>query len=145
MKRILGIVTAGILAATFVASGQTSATASERAGALHVTKECSQYTGAAGSFCTITASNLPPIKAGWTVAYTQAIRSDGTLDTDVVIGNGNGNGNKLFGHVTLNATTMLITFKGGTGEFRDFRGNAVVSVTSDGLWHWNGDYNFGSS
>jgi len=26
---------------------------------LRVTKECSQYTGAAGSFCTITGSNVP--------------------------------------------------------------------------------------
>jgi hypothetical protein len=144
MKRLLGIVTAGLLAATFVASGPTSATASPRVGALQVTKECSHYDGTAGSFCTITASNIPAIKAGWTVVYTHAMGSDGTLDTDVVIGNGNGNGNKLFGHVTLNATTMLITFVGGTSEFGDFNGNAIVSVTSDGLWHWNGNYSFGS-
>lgn len=67
------------------------------------------------------------------------------LDTDVVIGNGNGDGNGLFGHVTLAAVTMLITFKARPGEFRGFSGSAIVSVTSDGLWHWNGDYNFGTS
>ena len=145
MKRTLGMVAAGALVAAFVVAGQTSATASPRAGALHVTKECSQYTGAAGSFCTITSSNIPEIKAGWRVVYTNALGSDGSLDTDVVIGNGNGVGNKLFGHVTLNATTSLITFDGGTGEFRDFTGSADVTVTSDGLWHWTGDYSFGSS
>src|SRR5690349_4917194 len=32
--------------------------ASPRSGPLHVTKECSQYTRLAGSFCTITSSNL---------------------------------------------------------------------------------------
>jgi len=144
MKRTLGMVAAGVLVAAFVVAGQTAATASPRAGALQVTKECSQYTGAAGSFCTITSSNIPAIKAGWRVVYTDALGSDGTLDTDVTIGNANGVGNKLFGHVTLNATTSLISFDGGTGKFREFTGSADVTVTSDGLWHWTGHYSFGS-
>lgn len=139
------LVLVAALAATFVVAGQSIATAAPRHGALHVTKECSEYTGQPGSFCTITASNLNGIKAGWKVFYTNAINPDGTLDTDVVIGNGDGVGNKLFGHVTLDATTMLITFSGGTGEFRDFTGSADVSVTDDGLWHWDGSYSFGSA
>ena len=35
-----------------------------RSGDLHLTKECSQYTGEAGSFCTITSSNIDEITAG---------------------------------------------------------------------------------
>ena len=40
-------------------SGPATAWAfSDQSGNLHVTKECSQYTGAAGSFCTITSSQV---------------------------------------------------------------------------------------
>jgi hypothetical protein len=35
-----------------------------RSGALHVTKECSAYTGQAGDVCTISSSNLDAIEAG---------------------------------------------------------------------------------
>jgi hypothetical protein len=33
-----------------------------RSGDLHVTKECSEYKGLAGDFCTITSSNLEEIE-----------------------------------------------------------------------------------
>ena len=46
-----------------ITSGAASVWAfSEQSGNLHVIKECSQYTGASGSFCTITSSNVGPIK-----------------------------------------------------------------------------------
>ena len=110
-----------------------------------VSKECSQYTGAAGSFCTITASNLGAIKVGAKVVYTSAMNADGTLDSDLVVRNGHGN--RLFGHVWLNSTTMTIRFDGGTGVFRHFTGRVAVSVTDGGtpeeLWHWDGWYRFG--
>jgi len=38
----------------------------------------------------------------------------------------------LFGHVTLNATTMIITFSGGTGQLSTFSGSADVGVTDAG-------------
>jgi len=146
MKRTLRMVAAGVLVAAFVVAGQTAATASPRAGALHVTKECSQYTGAAGSFCTITSSNVKAIKVGARVVYSSAANPDGTLDSDVIIDAGHGN--RLFGHVTLNATTMHIWLTGGTGIFRHFTGSAAVTVTDAGtpqeLWHWDGTYHFGS-
>ena len=146
MKRILGMLVAGVLAGGLVIAGQTPAMASQRTGVLHVTKECSQYTGAAGSFCTITASNVKAIKPGAKVVYAQAANADGTLDSDVVIDNGHCN--VLFGHVTLNATRMVITLHGGTGVFRHFTGRAKVTVTDSGtpqeLWHWDGYYSFGS-
>jgi len=37
-----------------------------------VTKECSAYTGLAGSFCTITSSSLKSIEDGSRVVYDQA-------------------------------------------------------------------------
>jgi hypothetical protein len=152
MKRILGVALAAVL--TFgvltLAEGSTAAASpgpsATRSGAMHVSKECSQYTGAAGSFCTITASNVPAIKVGAKVVYLSAANPDGTLDSDIVVRNGHGN--RLFGHVWLNATTMTIRFHGGTGVFRHFRGHVAVSVTDAGtpneLWHWDGWYTFGS-
>ena len=62
------------LAATASGSEGTSRdqrAASPRSGDLHVTKECSGYTGGAGSFCTITSSNLRAIEVGSRILYLQ--------------------------------------------------------------------------
>jgi hypothetical protein len=45
---------------------------SDKGRKLHVTKECSNYDGTAGSFCTITSSNLNELKVGSAVFYDQA-------------------------------------------------------------------------
>jgi hypothetical protein len=67
----------GVASASVLAS-------SPRSGALHVTKECSQYTGKPGSFCTITSSNLKAIKVGSKVVYAQAAGA-ASLNSDVVL------------------------------------------------------------
>src|ERR1700682_2348537 len=57
-----------------------------RNGALHLTKECSQYTGAAGSFCTFTASNLAAIPIGSKIFVDQpAGIPAGLLDSNVIL------------------------------------------------------------
>ena len=140
MKKLLVLVAA---VALFVPLTAVSA-ASPRSGQLHVTKECSQYDGQAGSFCTITSSNIPQIKPGMRVVYFQAFGQNG-LDSDVVLSRVHGSG--AFGHVVLNGTTSRITFSGGTGAFAGFHADAVVSVVSvDGadVWHWDGTYSFTS-
>lgn len=142
MKRSFILLVAVIAAGVVAAVG--SARATPRSGALHVTKECSQYDGQAGSFCTITSSNIPQIKPGMRVVYFQAFGQNG-LDSDLVLSRGHGSG--AFGHVVLNGTTSRITFSGGTGAFAGFHADAVVSVVSvDGadVWHWDGTYNFTS-
>jgi hypothetical protein len=68
-----------------------------RSGALHVTKECSAYTGQAWSFCTITGSNIDAIKSGSTVVYASAAGAT-SLDGDVVVYVGHGT--VAVGHVT---------------------------------------------
>lgn len=144
MKRFVTLLTAAVVAGGLV--GLSPASASPRTGALHVSKECSQYRGAAGDFCTITASNIDAIQVGARVIYALPLNADGSLDSDVVVTDGRGS--KLFGHVTLNATTMIITFSGGTGRFSHFSGSADVTVADAGtlneLWHWDGQYRFGS-
>jgi hypothetical protein len=142
MKRSFILLVAA--AAVGVVAAVGSAQATPRSGALHVTKECSQYDGRAGSFCTITSSNIPQIKPGMRVVYFQAFGQNG-LNSDLVLSRGQGSA--AFGHVVLNATTSRITFSGGTGAFAGFHADAVVSVVSvDGadVWHWDGTYSFTS-
>jgi hypothetical protein len=146
MTRLLRL----ILAAAAVAAVGGFAAASQarnggehaRSGALHATKECSQYFGRAGDYCTITSSSLNAIQSGMRVVYTSPAGAT-SLGSDLVL-DGPGNNNAL-GHVTLDFTTLsgVVTLNGGTGRFRGF--HASVDVTYDtqaGSWRWDGTYSF---
>lgn len=137
MKRALALVLAVAVAGIVATAG--SATATGRSGALHVTKECSEYHGLAGEFCTITSSNIPQIKAGMRVVYLQPLGPEG-LDSDIVLSRGHGSA--AFGHVVLNGTTSRVTFSGGTAAFVGFQADADISVDEAGVWHWDGTYSF---
>ena len=124
-----------------------AATASfPRSGALHVTKECSAWTGQAGDFCTISSSNLKEIEVGSKVFYARA--ADFTtlsLDSDIVLDPPGPGNNTASGHCRLNLVTGigLCTFSGGTGTFTHFAASAYVSPPTDGVnWHWDGTYSF---
>jgi len=146
MKRILSIVITAILAGAFAFTGLAPASASPQTRALHITKECSQFQGQAGQFCTITSSNLRAIPVGSRVFYLKAADfTIGQLDSDIVLYTGPGN--SALGHVVLNLVTMTgtITLNGGTGHFRHFHARAAVSFIGDSThpdWAWNGTYHF---
>ena len=112
-----------------------------RSGDLHLTKECSQYTGEAGSFCTITSTNIEEIGVGTKVIYANAA-GDGTLDTDITLDDGNGD--VANGHVVLDlaADKGVVTLAGGTGRFVGFQAHADVTTDAEELWHWEGTYAF---
>jgi hypothetical protein len=142
---------AGLIAVLVLATGITAASAlagasqagnSPRSGALHVTKQCSDppYDGTVGSFCTITSSNISAIEPGMRVVYL-ATPGSGKLDSDLALGFGQGS---ALGHVVLDLSTASgrIRFSVGTGRFRGFQANAVVSVDEAGVWHWDGRYRF---
>ena len=119
--------------------------ASPLRGALHVTKECSQYSGAAGAFCTITSSNVDAIKAGSRVVYASAAGdpTPGFLDSDLVIDAPGSN--TAYGHVVLDGSTGtgVVTFSGGTGTFRNFHtGPIVVACSVPPNCSWDGLYSF---
>jgi hypothetical protein len=144
MKRIIGLVLAATLAGAFaVASQARNDASSSRTRALHVTKECtSTYHGQPGEFCTIEDSNVDAIGAGSRVFYFEAATADG-LDSDLVIYAGPGN--VALGHVTLSWATFsgVITFRGGSGDFRGFRATADVTYDAQSdRWHWDGTYRF---
>jgi hypothetical protein len=122
--------------------GVASVAASARHGDLHVTKECSQYNGAAGSFCTITSSNLTRILVGSKVFYDQAAGiPNGLLDSNVVLDAGNGD--RAVGRCTLDFSTGLglCTFSDGTGRFTGFQARVEVSYLGPD-WAWDGTYRF---
>ena len=81
----------------------SASTGVPRSGTLHLTKECSEYTGEAGSFCTVTSSNFDAIPIGSIIVYAEADTADGGSDTDLVINTPNGD--TAYGHVVLDGPT----------------------------------------
>lgn len=142
MKRAFVVICA-IAAAGIVASAG-SATHAKRSGTLYVTKECGQYHGFAGEFCTITSSNVNAIKVHSRVVYASAVDPiDGVLDSDLVI-DGPGH-NAAYGHVVLDTSTLtgVVTLSGGTGEFRHFHaGPIMVACPAFPNCSWEGPYSF---
>jgi hypothetical protein len=139
---LLAAVAAGALA---VPSSAANTGPSPRSGALHVTKECSHYNLGAGSFCTITSSNLSAVKPGSRVVYASAAGdpAPGVLDSDLAI-EGPG-GNTAFGHVVLDLPTLtgVVTFSGGTGVFTHFHaGPLAVACPAFPDCSWDGPYSF---
>ena len=117
----------------------------DNVGELHVTKDCSAYTGAAGGYCTVMSSNLVAIKAGSKIFYDQAPGTPpGMLDSDIILDAGTGN--RAIGHCTLDMGTNrgLCTFSGGTGQFAGFRARVDVSLVagSTSNYRWDGTYSF---
>jgi hypothetical protein len=146
IKAAFALLLAAVAAGAFaVPSSAANTGSSPRGGALQVTKECSQYTGAAGAFCTITSSNLSAVKPGSRVVYASAAGdpTPGVLDTDLVI-DGPGD-NTAFGHVVLDLSTSsgVVTLSGGTGVFIHFHAGPITvlcPVFPD--CSWDGPYSF---
>ena len=121
-----------------------AATASfPRSGEIHLTKECPEYTGLAGSFCTITASNLAQIEVGSRVIYASAATPT-LVESDVVIDPPGPGNNSAFGHVHLDRTTRtgVLTLSGGTGKFTHFHATVDISFVVRPIWHLDGTYSF---
>ena len=143
MKRMRLILGSAAVVAVAVAA---SASATPRSGILHMTKECPDYTGAAGSFCTVASSNLNAIKVGSRIVYAKADGdpTPGVLDSDLVI-DGPGS-NTAFGHVVLSdapGASGPVTITGGTGVFSHFHANLVVTCeTTRPVCSWDGPYTF---
>jgi len=108
-----------------------------------VTKECSQYTRLAGSFCTITSSNLKAIKVGTRVVY-QLASGPTVLDTDVILDPPGPGESVAFGHVVLDLVALrgAVTISGGTGKFKRLHASAVVTHLTGRNWAWDGTYSF---
>jgi hypothetical protein len=115
---------------------ESSSGHSQKSGALHLTKECSVYTGLAGSYCTITKSNLKEITVGTReFALKDADLAAGTLNSDGLLYVRDGD--IALNHCDISnifATKGVIgscTFSGGIGHLSGFHAKVVVSVNKD--------------
>lgn len=117
-------------------------TSAPRSGTLHVTKECSEYTGEAGSFCTIASSNFDAIPIGSKVVYAKAATAAGGLDTDIVVNTPDGDTG--FGHVVLDGATQTgtVTLAGGTGRLAILAADLVVAPLAEPSYSWDGPYSY---
>jgi hypothetical protein len=137
ITRIVAIaVVASFAALTLPLSiGVASVSASSgRTRKLHVTKECSEYFGAAGDWCTVTLSNLRRLPIGSRVLYSQAMGvPSGLLDSNVVLDAGDGS--RAVGRCTLDLVTNLglCTFSDGTGQLAGFQARVDVTCAADGI------------
>jgi hypothetical protein len=114
-----------------------------RAGTFHAVKNCSQYSGLAGGYCTLTASTLKQIPAGTRVVYTDAATATAVFTDVTLVPPGQGH-SRAFGHVDLNRLTRtgIATFSGGTGKFQHFSARVAITFLSPGNWAWDGTYSF---
>lgn len=120
-----------------------SASAGNALQPLHITKECSQFTGEVPSFCTITSSNLPAIPVGIKVLYWGPVLTDPNFVSSRAVLRA-GHGNKAFGYCQTIADPYhgTCTFWRGIGALSGFHASVDVTVDSDGLFHWDGAYLF---
>ena len=144
--------------ATLVISMSTgtapAAASNAQNGQIHITKDCSSYTGAAGSYCTIHSSNLAEIPVGTRVFYDQSYgvpapngpSAPGMLDSNIVLYAGFGDW--AVGRCTLNVdgSTGICTFSDGVGGLAGFSGRVSVTFTPTAsdpfLYTWDGTYSF---
>ena len=145
MKRTFGLLLAVVAAGSLVTASSARngvEHSTPHSGRLHVKKECSQYTGKAGSFCTITSSNLENIAVGSKIVYATP---DPGNDSDLTVYS---NGAKAFGHVIMDLTTGIgtVKFSGGTGSLKGFKAILVVRPIGDPAktpnWRWDGNYSY---
>jgi hypothetical protein len=108
-------------------------------GVLHLTKECSAYTGQPRSFCTIDSSDFSGIPVGSKVVYEEGMTATG-LDTDILVTTPNGD--QVKGHVLLDSSTGTGTVRlgGGTGQLIGLSADLVVVALEVPRYRWEGSY-----
>ena len=130
------VVAASVLA---VAASAQSSGPNHRTRPFHLEKNCLDYDGGIGGYCTVTSSNVPAIMEGSRIFYAQAVEPE-TLDSDIILYAGRGN--TATGHCTLDRATGIgvCTLFGGTGTLDGFHARVDVSYLGGFDFAWNGTY-----
>lgn len=145
-KRVLMLALVPPVALALLSAGVAAASGSFGGrGLVRITKECTEYNGAAGAFCTITSSNIAAIPKGSKVLYSQAAGVPANmLDSNIVLDAGNGN--RAVGRCTLDLMTGLglCTFSDGVGRLAGFQARVDVSppAAESVDWTWRGIFEF---
>ena len=108
---------------------------SPRSGILHLTKECSQYTGEAGSFCTITSSNLNAIPVGTKDVAVDAAGADGSLDLTWSSTPGVPTRHSVISSFAGHAKSARSPSTAGQAQFKKFHANLVLYCPIGGIAH----------
>ena len=147
------IATAIVVSSAMTACSESNSTAPKggaptdpppaRSGSLRLTTDCSNYTGLAGSSCTIAASNLGAIAVGSTVLYASAAGA-AALHSDVTLAAPGSGTDSAFGHCDIDLVTNAgtCTFSGGTGNLAGFQADASVAHPGGSIWYWEATYTF---
>ena len=137
-RKLLTVVGTIVALAAVIPSASAGATLEP----LHITKECSGFTGGPGSYCTITGSDLSAIPVGTKVFYRGPVISDPNfLSSRAVVKAGHGN--RAYGYCSAIYAPYhgVCTFWRGTGTLSGFHASVDVSADSTGI-HWDGTYLF---
>jgi hypothetical protein len=138
-RKLLAV--AGTIAA--IAAAIPTASAGTTLQPLHITKECSEFTGDTPSFCTITGSDLAAIPVGTKVMYRGPVLTDPNFMSSRVVLRA-GHGNRTFGYCQTIADPYhgTCTFWRGTGTLDGFHASVDVTYVSGADFDWDGAYVF---
>jgi hypothetical protein len=138
LRRSLVAVVATIVAVSLAVPGVSASTPH----ALHIVKECSEYTGANPSFCTITASNLSAIPAGTKVWYYGPVNGSSVMWSSITVMKATSAKTATGYCLGDNRSGIgMCTFWKGTGSLRGF--HALINVACSGVvCKWDGTYYF---
>ena len=110
---------------------------------LKISKECSQYSGEAPSFCTITESNIAAIPAGTKVFYYGPVLGSPLFSSSSVV-IAVGKGDSAVGYCVIDETASpahgTCAFHAGSGALAGFQAVFTSTVDEKQLWHWDGGY-----
>lgn len=108
---------------------------------LHLVKECSQFTGKPGDFCSVTKSDLAAIPVGSKIFYFDSDQVSAILSSAIVLDAGNGA--LAIGHCSVNnpEATGTCTFSAGSGALQGLRALVTLTADTNGTdYHWDGIY-----
>ena len=124
---------------------------SRHSGQIHFVKDCATFSGLAGSYCTIVASDLEEIPIGSQIYYDQPGGGppigSGILDSNILVYVGTNDW--AVGRCTLDGNNNLgvCTLQDGTGPLAGFNARVDVAYKPGGdgaLFTWDGIYRFNS-
>lgn len=110
---------------------------------LKISKECSEYTGKAPSFCTITESSLDLIPAGTKIFYYGPVTGSMLFTSSsavLAVGPGDSAVGYCVVYDTASPPIGTCAFHAGSGSLAGFQAIVKVTVDDKQIWHWDGGY-----
>jgi hypothetical protein len=112
---------------------------------IHLTKDCSTYTGENPSLCMIAGSDMAAIPVGSKVWYQGPVLTNVYfLSSNILLEAPTGataTGYCIFDAHATDATGIC-TFWSGTGALTGFTSIVDVTIDAAHIWHWDGVYYF---